>query len=220
LNYSEEVEEKRVFIFPLKNSLLLPGSVLPLNIFESRYVQMLEDALESNTPIVVCPPPSDSANLAPKLRFLHRYAAAGRPEILQRREDGSCVILLHGMERVLLDEVIEEKPYIQCRAFPVSAKIQLDERYLFKLNRLRRELLDWAEDHLVNADYDLFEEASENAETLLDMATAIFVDEIETRDQLLQESDINARLKSILAYIERVKKNKKRSTKSKGVLVK
>lgn len=210
------MESKRVFVFPLKNSLLLPGAVLPLNIFESRYLQMLEDSIQSGTPIVVCPPPRVTPGLPPKLRYVQRYAAAGKPEVLQRRADGSCVILLHGTERVLLDEVTREKPYIECQAFSVRTQKHLEPGLIFKLNRLRSELLDWAEEHLLTPDFDLFAEASEGPETLVDMATAIFVTDMKTREKLLQEIDVNQRLLTVLEFLDSRPRSPD-STKSKEV---
>ena len=39
-------------IFPLDNVIILPGSLLPLNIFENRYLNMIDDALKSSTRLI------------------------------------------------------------------------------------------------------------------------------------------------------------------------
>ena len=46
------LNNQNIPIFPLDNVIILPGSLLPLNIFENRYLNMIDDALKSSTRLI------------------------------------------------------------------------------------------------------------------------------------------------------------------------
>ena len=39
---------KKIAVFPLSNAIFFPGTILPLNIFEDRYIKLVNDCMESN----------------------------------------------------------------------------------------------------------------------------------------------------------------------------
>ena len=61
-------------VFPLSNAIVLPGSNLPLNIFEPRYLNMIQDAMESHRLIGMIQPRDDTAN-----PDLYRVGSPGAP---------------------------------------------------------------------------------------------------------------------------------------------
>ncbi|MBU6507741.1 MAG: LON peptidase substrate-binding domain-containing protein [Alphaproteobacteria bacterium] len=95
----------RLVIFPLTGALLLPGGVLPLNIFEPRYLAMTDAALGEGRMIGMIQPleGKDDAGDPP----LYRTGCAGR--IIEFREsgDGRYLVNLEGMSRF---DVAEELP--------------------------------------------------------------------------------------------------------------
>ncbi|TVQ78501.1 MAG: hypothetical protein EA369_06640 [Bradymonadales bacterium] len=199
------MEKFRVFVFPLRGSLLTPRAVLPLNIFESRYLQMLEDSLSTQTPIVVCPPPPSILDKPARLRFLEQVVGAGHPQIVNRRQDGSCVILLHGKDRVVLEEILMEKPYIQCSAYLAREFTEISSANRFRLNRLRNTFFQWAEENVSEEEMTLVEQACETPEELIEASISVFVKDISIRQQLLAENDLNDRLLQVLEKIDQAK---------------
>jgi uncharacterized protein len=88
-------------IFPLPGALLLPRARLPLNIFEPRYLAMLDDTLKTEhrligmiQPIVM---PEGKAS-----GRLHQIGCAGRVTSLQETDDGRYLITLTGVSRFRL----------------------------------------------------------------------------------------------------------------------
>lgn len=88
-------------IFPLPGALLLPRARLPLNIFEPRYLAMLEDTLKTQNrligmiqPVFV---PEERSGAEPAR--LHRIGCAGRVTAFQETEDGRYLITLTGLAR-------------------------------------------------------------------------------------------------------------------------
>jgi Lon protease-like protein len=84
-------------IFPLPGALLLPGGYLPLNIFEPRYLAMVEDAAESDKLIGMIQPKGKGVEL-------HSTGCAGLIHKAQRTSDGRILIELAGLQRFQVEE--------------------------------------------------------------------------------------------------------------------
>ena len=83
-------------VFPLPGALLLPRARLPLNIFEPRYLAMLDDVLRSDHRLIGMVQPYQDPGPLPKL---HRVGCAGRVTNLSETEDGRYLIALTGISR-------------------------------------------------------------------------------------------------------------------------
>jgi len=101
-------------IFPLTGVMLLPGTVLPLHIFEPRYRAMVEDALETDRIFGMIQPvaPQDdnrgpqpaAENLSPDL---YKVGCAGYIEKWEKLPDGRFFIQLKGVNRFRFSEELE-----------------------------------------------------------------------------------------------------------------
>jgi len=99
-------------VFPLPGALLLPRSRLPLNIFEPRYLQMLEDTLKTPHRLIgmVQPNPRPGGSDG-----LHSIGCAGRVTQFSETEDGRYMITLAGISRFRISqEVSGFTPYRRC----------------------------------------------------------------------------------------------------------
>lgn len=86
-------------VFPLTNAVVLPGGFLPLNIFEPRYLHMIQDAMESHRLVGMIQPRDDSAK--PEL---FQVGCAGRIIRYHETQDGRLEIVLIGVCRFRIDE--------------------------------------------------------------------------------------------------------------------
>ncbi len=89
-------------LFPL-NVVLMPGSPLPLHIFEERYKQMVNECLESGSEFGMV--------LADESGTRSVGCTATIVELVERYEDGRLVILVEGSRRFKLNEIMTGKPY-------------------------------------------------------------------------------------------------------------
>tara|TARA_E500000331_G_scaffold76044_1_gene71366 strand:- start:606 stop:1268 length:663 start_codon:yes stop_codon:yes gene_type:complete len=93
-------------VFPLQGALLLPGGILPLNIFEPRYVQMVKDTIATNHRMIVMTLPmiegSNGSNV-------YKLACAGKLISFEETLDGRFLISLSGIMRCRLKDDIQEK---------------------------------------------------------------------------------------------------------------
>jgi hypothetical protein len=87
----------RLATFPLGNTVLLPYAVLPLHIFEPRYRQMVEHALEQQRPIAISRLRSTSNDDQPAP--LHDWVGVGTILRCDRQADGRFHLLLRGAGR-------------------------------------------------------------------------------------------------------------------------
>lgn len=88
-------------VFPLVNAVILPGGNLPLNIFEPRYLNMVDDAMKSHQLIGMIQPRDEGAN--PEL---YSTGCAGRIYRYLETDDGRIEIVLRGLCRFRVHEEI------------------------------------------------------------------------------------------------------------------
>ncbi|MEM9267958.1 MAG: LON peptidase substrate-binding domain-containing protein [Pseudomonadota bacterium] len=100
-------------LFPLPGALLLPRSRLPLNIFEPRYLAMLDDTLKSEHRLIGMIQPQALPEGKASGR-LHRIGCAGRLTSFQETDDGRYMITLSGISRFRLKTQTDGfTPYIR-----------------------------------------------------------------------------------------------------------
>ena len=91
-------------VFPLPGALLLPRARLPLNIFEPRYLAMLDDVLRSDHRLIGMVQPYEERVPPPPL---HPIGCAGRVTSLSETEDGRYLIGLTGVARFHIESELE-----------------------------------------------------------------------------------------------------------------
>jgi Lon protease-like protein len=84
-------------IFPLAGAVVMPGVQLPLNVFEPRYLNMVQDALEADHLVGMIQPRSDTA--FEETPEIHRVGCAGRITSYSETNDGRIVLVLTGVCR-------------------------------------------------------------------------------------------------------------------------
>ena len=97
-------------IFPLSNFIIFPGTTVPLNIFEPRYIDMIDDSMRSNKLIgMIQPKNSYNENDAPEL---HQVGCVGKITSFKETDDGRYLIELKGFIRFKkIRELQTEKKY-------------------------------------------------------------------------------------------------------------
>ena len=101
---------KTIPVFPLSNFIIFPGTTVPLNIFEPRYIDMINDSMKSNKLIGMIQPLSLSNQInVPKL---HSVGCLGKITSLSETEDGRFLIELKGLIRFeKINEILSDKKY-------------------------------------------------------------------------------------------------------------
>ena len=114
-------------VFPLVAALLLPGGRMPLNIFEPRYLQMIDEALAGPRLIGIIQPSLDGATRADGEPELCSVGCIGRIISLAESGDGRYLISLQGVCRFrIAQELAVRTPFRQCRVSPFLAELDMD----------------------------------------------------------------------------------------------
>jgi uncharacterized protein len=104
-----------IAVFPLPGALLLPRGQMPLNIFEPRYLAMIDDALRDGHRIIGMIQPDDRQK-ADNRPALYKIGCAGRITQLSESGDGRYLVELTGIARFTVeDEPDVQTLYRQCR---------------------------------------------------------------------------------------------------------
>ena len=101
---------KIIPVFPLSNFIIFPNTTVPLNIFEPRYLDMINDSMKSDKLIgMIQPKNSKNENGIPKL---HDVGCLGKITSFRETEDGRYLIELKGKIRFqIINEISTDKKY-------------------------------------------------------------------------------------------------------------
>ena len=186
-----------VAVFPLATSFF-PTTSMPLQIFEPRYLKMVEDSFDTDRPIAVSfDDPTDRTPASLRL-----IAGIGKPVLLEKRKDGRMIILLRGEGKVRIGRVIQKEPYLICEARTVTDQDQLSLHNRFRMNRYLRYLVQWLGENVKEERNRamLLSGLDTPARQIEFLATHVISDP-SARQLLLEKDDINDRL-SVLQYLD------------------
>ena len=99
-------------VFPLSNFIIFPETTVPLNIFETRYVEMINDSMKKNKLIGLIQPKKNNTNSIPDL---YETGCMGKIISFKDTSDGRYLIELSGLARFkIIKEIDNNKPYREC----------------------------------------------------------------------------------------------------------
>jgi|TARA_X000001036_G_scaffold398014_1_gene400621 hypothetical protein len=103
---------KIIPVFPLSNFIIFPGTSVPLNIFEPRYVEMINDSMKTNRMIGLIQPKKNKIN---SISDLYEVGCLGKITSFEDTPDGRYLIDLNGLSRFkVVKEIKNSKKYREC----------------------------------------------------------------------------------------------------------
>jgi Lon protease-like protein len=105
---------KKIPVFPLSNFIIFPKTAVPLNVFETRYAEMINDSMKSNKLIGMIQPKKTN-NIDESTPMLHNVGCLGKITTFKETEDGRYLIELKGLIRFeIIKEIQSKKKYREC----------------------------------------------------------------------------------------------------------
>jgi uncharacterized protein len=194
-----------IAVFPLPGALLLPRGQMPLNIFEPRYLAMIEDALRSSHRIIgmIQPDPAHPGADANKPN-LFKIGCVGRITQFAESGDGRYLIQLTGIARFRIEEELPVSTlYRQCR---VSYQPFVDDFVARKGEEQvdRKELLRALTAFLKANDLKADWEGIENApnEALVNALAMMSPYDVAEKQAMLEAPDLKTRAEILVAVTE------------------
>lgn len=198
----------RIAVFPLRGAILLPRATLPLNIFEPRYLAMIDDAMSTSRVVgIVQPAGRDETNdESPddKSVGLRKIGCVGRITSYQELDDGRLIVTLTGIARFeIIDEANTAKPYRTVSAnydrFAQDFSEGLGEDLVDRANLLR-VLRSYLETNRLKADWNAVTRAS--SEFLINVLSVMCPYGPEEKQALLEAADLKTRADVLVALAE------------------
>ena len=188
-------------IFPLSGVLLLPRGQLPLNVFEPRYLTLVEDALSGSRMIgLIQPTEHEDKALKPALSAI---GCAGRITGYRETEDNRYLITLSGICRFRVSlEVAVATPYRQVAAdyAPFAGDLAERDDSDFPRERLLAALNEYLQRRELKADWKSVMNAP--AETLVNALAMLCPFEPNEKQALLEAAGWEERVSTLLALLE------------------
>ncbi|SFR56493.1 hypothetical protein SAMN04488005_2931 [Yoonia tamlensis] len=188
-------------VFPLPGALLLPRARLPLQVFEPRYLAMLEDVLKTPHRLIGMVQPFARADDSSRL---HAIGCAGRVTAFSETDDGRYMITLTGVSRFRITQEVEGfTPYRRCDVnwagfdsdFGAAEKDPAFDRAPF-LKMLGRFL----DDKGLSTDWDSLGEAED--ELLINSLAMLCPFAPEDKQALLEAPSLRARRETLTTLIQ------------------
>ena len=183
-------------VFPLSNFIFFPKTTVPLNIFEKRYLEMVDDAMKSERIIGMVQPKESSQNSP----LLYKVGCVGKISSFNEMDDGKYMIVLSGISRFeIIQEIKTENLYRKCKVDFKNFKADLnDEKEEIKFSDLKlifknlKSLFD-KQGYLINWK-EIEKQSLDQTINTLSMASPFSLEEKQT---LLETSNLSERKKKL-----------------------
>jgi uncharacterized protein len=196
---------RRMPVFPLLRAILLPRATLPLNVFEPRYLEMLNDVMATSRVLAIVQPAGTEEESPPgRSVALRRIGCVGRVTSYQEADDGRLVIALTGIARCALTaEAAADKPYrvweVSCQDFSGDFVADKGEDEVDRQGLLRA-LKTYLDARNLKADWSAVSQSS--TETLVNSLALASPYGPEEKQALLEAPSLKARAEALVALAE------------------
>jgi len=198
----------RIPVFPLRGAILLPRATLPLNVFEPRYLEMLDDVMSGDRLIGIIQPaindPSDEEESPRGPVGLRNVGCVGRVTSYQEVDHARRMITLTGVMRYdILDEAVTDLPYrtmsVSYDRYATDLSEGLGEELVDRINLLR-VLRSYLDANKLEADWAAIQRAS--SEFLINALCVMCPYGPEEKQALLEAEDLKCRADVLVALAE------------------
>jgi len=187
----------KIPVFPLSNFIIFPESTVPLNIFEPRYIEMVDDSMRGTKMIGMVQPKKKTNNFSPEL---YDVGCLGRITSYNETTDGKYLIILKGLCRFkITNEVRNSKLYRECnvsfKEFQTDLETKKDEIKFSDLELIFKDIKTLFEKrgYLVNWK-ELQKKKLDQTINTLSMASPFSLEE---KQALLETQDLDLRKKKL-----------------------
>lgn len=188
-------------VMPLPGVLLFPNALLPLHIFEPRFRDMLDHALQDDRMLCVALVRPEREQWRTSADFFP-ISTVGLIRACVGRSDGTSDLILQGIRRVKFSEFEQEAPFPIARIKPLKTRTKLT----VETDALAAKVLEFYT-HLKESGrklpkkIDRYLSEMNDPEMLADLIASTFISDTTRRQQLLEELDLNQRLRLLIQYL-------------------
>lgn len=200
---SVEIPEQ-LSLLPLRNSVLFPGSIIPIDVGRKKSVRLIEEAISKERPIIGILTQRDARVEEPEDSDLYTVGCAARIlKVIKLAKDNFSVIL-QGVSRVGIVEYVQQDPFIIAKVNPLpdidGADVELDA-LVMNLKDIAKRVVKLMPE-LPKEAAALLDSVSEPGQ-LADLITSNLDLGVEEKQEILETFDLKGRLRKVLAFLSR-----------------
>ncbi len=195
-------------VMTLPNVAFFPQALMPLQIFEPRYREMLRDVLATNRLFAVAGLNPRGLGEPGQFEPPHRIASVGIVRACQENDNGTSNLLLQGLCRVEIASIVTDEPYRRIRIRALASEpgatdddIAVLRRELARLITLKVKLATGGRDS-GPGEMAAFLKTVDDPEAFVDIAAFSLCDDTKLKQKLLETLDVRRRLE---LFSERVR---------------
>ena len=180
-------------IFPLSNFIIFPNTTVPLNIFEPRYIEMIDDSMKSHRMIGMIQPKKSGELKKPDL---YEVGCIGKITSFNETDDGRYLIIINGVSRFKIEEEIKsENLYRSCKVnyqnYIKDLEDKIEEYPIKDLDKIFKDLQNLFEKKGFMVDWSSLKKQNfSNTLNTLSMASPFSLEE---KQALLETKDLSTR---------------------------
>ena len=191
-------------ILPLRNSVLFPGSIIPIDVGRRKSVRLVEDAISKERPVIGILTQKDARTEDPGFDDMYHIGCAARIlKVIKLAKDNFSVIL-QGVSRIEVTEIEGTEPFIAAQVKTIPDEETSD----VELDALVMNLKDIAK-RVVKLMPELPKEAGALVESvtepghLADLITSNLELEVVEKQEILETFDLKSRMRLVLTFLSR-----------------
>jgi ATP-dependent Lon protease len=193
-----------ISILPLRNSVLFPGSIIPIDVGRKKSVKLVEEAISKERPVIGIVTQRDAKTEDPGPSDLYTVGCAARIlKVIKLAKDNFSVIL-QGISRIRMLEIAGQEPFMTARVQalpdPTGSSVELDALVLNLKDVAKRVIKLMPE--LPKEASSLIDSVTEPGQ-LADLITSNLDVQVDEKQEVLEIFDLKARLRRVLQFLSR-----------------
>ncbi len=189
----------KCFIFPLTHANLFPLTTKPLNIFEPRYLDMIDKAIKSNTPIALAYIPENGDTY-------RTIAGYGHPQIIDRRANDTALVFLPGVGKVKIISELKNQSndsFITADCEIINEDFGLDETLKPKYMVLSKLLVQWVQKNIPDPQQrEMFIRSLSGPREIVGAFSAYLIRDYDLQYEMMEIFSINEQIRYLYRLFE------------------
>jgi ATP-dependent Lon protease len=191
-------------VLPLRNSVLFPGSIIPIDVGRRKSVRLVEEAISKERPVIGILTQRDARTEDPTEGDMYSVGCAARIlKVIKLAKDNFSVIL-QGVSRIRISEYVQQEPFILARVQavpdPTAADVELDA-LVMNLKDIAKRVIKLMPE-LPKEAGALVDSVTEPGQ-LADLITSNLDIQVDEKQDVLETFDLKARMRTVLQFLSR-----------------
>lgn len=188
-------------VLAIPHVVFFPNTAIPLYVSDPKHIQMINECLSTNTPLAISRVPNPNAHF----QRISLVCSMGTPILLEISDDGVYKVLLKGISRIKLQNVIQNLPYPKYSAEVINdLSSPLEESITDqKMEKLKNLFHSWVSENIVDSiERETFLQDLETINQYVDYISMYMIKDSELKQFLLENQSLFERIQMIYSLFE------------------